>query len=330
MTTLAEDTAARRQPAKRLGISFSTGLEVVIPVHNEERVLRDSVSRLHRRLVVACDVPFRVTIADSASSDRTAEIAQSLARELRFVHYLRIEQKGRGRALRAAWSISDADVLAYMDVDLSTDLAHLSALFEPLLAGRADMAVGSRLAPGAEVTRGLKRELLSRGYNALLGIVLGAGFSDAQCGFKAVRREVIRVLLPLIEDEGWFFDTELLYLAQRNGFSIREIPVRWVDDDSDSRVNITRTVSADVKGIARLRRRTNDGRDRSKLTARTGPARDVSGPTRARNATDNATAHARPARPATAHDVPGRDRLRTGFRDRRPRTTPCDKNLANT
>ena len=246
-------------------------------------MLRGSVCRLHRHLVVACDVPFRVTIADNASSDRTAEIARSLARELRFVHYLRIEQEGRGRALRAAWSTSDADVIAYMDVDLSTDLAHLPALFEPLLAGRADVVVGSRLAPGAEVTRGLRRELLSRGYNAVLGIVLGAGFSDAQCGFKAARREVIRVLLPLIEDEGWFFDTELLYLAQRNGFSIREIPLRWVEN-GDSRVDIARTVSADVKGIARLRRRTNDGSDRSGLTARTGPAQDISTPRRAANA----------------------------------------------
>jgi glycosyltransferase involved in cell wall biosynthesis len=277
MTTLAEATIAPRQPAHALGISSPAGLEVVIPVHNEERVLRESVSRLHRRLVVACEVPFRVTIAYNASSDRTAEIARSLAHELGSVQYLRIEEKGRGRALRAAWSTSDADVLAYMDVDLSTDLAHLPALFEPLLAGRADLVVGSRLAPGAEVTRGLKRELISRGYNALLGIVLGAGFSDAQCGFKAVRREVIRVLLPLIEDEGWFFDTELLYLAQRNGFSIRELPVRWVDD-SDSRVDIARTVIDDLKGIARLRNRSYDGRGRSGDTEGIGPTHDTTKP----------------------------------------------------
>ena len=235
-------------------------------------------------------MPFRVTIADSASSDGTAEIAQLLASELRSVHYLRIDQKGRGRALRAAWSISDADVMAYMDVDLSTDLAHLPALFEPLLAGRADLVVGSRLAPGAEVTRGLKRELLSRGYNALLGTVLGAGFSDAQCGFKAVRREVIRVLLPLIEDEGWFFDTELLYLAQRNGFSIREIPVRWIDDN-DSRVDIARTVIADLKGIARLRRRTSPGCDHSELPARARPAQDIPRLRRAANARPTAQRH---------------------------------------
>jgi glycosyltransferase involved in cell wall biosynthesis len=290
MATLAEGTTAPRQPAKRSGIASSTGLEIVVPVYNEERMLRDSVSRLHRRLIVACDVPFRVTIADSASSDGTAEIAQLLASELRSVHYLRIDQKGRGRALRAAWSISDADVMAYMDVDLSTDLAHLPALFEPLLAGRADLVVGSRLAPGAEVTRGLKRELLSRGYNALLGTVLGAGFSDAQCGFKAVRREVIRVLLPLIEDEGWFFDTELLYLAQRNGFSIREIPVRWIDDN-DSRVDIARTVIADLKGIARLRRRTYPGCDHSELPARARPAHDIPRLRRAANARPTAQRH---------------------------------------
>jgi glycosyltransferase involved in cell wall biosynthesis len=282
MTALAEDTIAPRQPAQRRGIAFPLGLEVVIPVHNEERVLRESVSRLHRRLVVACDVPFRVTIADNASTDATPQIAQSLAHELGSVQYLRIEPKGRGRALRAAWGASDADVMAYMDVDLSTDLAHLPALFEPLLAAHADLVVGSRLAPGAEVTRGLKRELISRGYNALLGILLGAGFSDAQCGFKAARRDVIRVLLPLIEDDGWFFDTELLYLAQRNGFSIREIPVRWVDD-RDSRVDITRTIIDDLKGIARLLDRSHDGRDRAELTTRIGPA-DTARPRLAANA----------------------------------------------
>jgi glycosyltransferase involved in cell wall biosynthesis len=259
--TLVKHAPAARPPARPVARTANPRLEVVIPVHNEERALRGSVNRLHRRLVDDVDVPFRLTIADNASTDRTAEIARSLASELAGVRYLRIEQKGRGRALRAAWSASDAEVLAYMDVDLSTDLVHLPALLDPLLAEEADIAIGSRLAPGAQVVRGLKRTVISRSYNALLGVVLGAGFSDAQCGFKAARREAIRALLPLIEDEGWFFDTELLYLAQRNAFSIHEVPVRWVDD-TDSRVQIARTVLEDLKGIARLRRRTRDGHDR--------------------------------------------------------------------
>ena len=241
-------------------------LEVVVPVHNEERALRASVERLCRRLDEDIPVPFRVTIVDNASTDRTADIARSLERDVACVRYLHLDEPGRGRALRAAWSASDADVVAYMDVDLSTDLVHLPALIAPLLAGRADLAIGSRLAPGAQVTRGLKRELISRCYNALLGVVLGAGFSDAQCGFKAGRRDAIRALLPSVESEGWFFDTELLYLAQRNAFSIHEVPVRWVDDP-DSRVRIVRTIVEDLKGIARLHRRTREGGDRIGVAA---------------------------------------------------------------
>ena len=262
MQTTTEPAALRARQQPPIATSTSPGLEVVVPVYNEERILRQSMLRLHRRLLIACDVPFRLTIADNASSDRTPEIARALARELPGVRHLRLEQKGRGRALRAAWGASDADVVAYMDVDLSTDLAHIPELIGPLLAGQADIVIGSRLARGARVTRGFTREVISRGYNALLGLVLGAGFSDAQCGFKAGRGDVIRTLLPLIEDEGWFFDTELLYLAQRNGFSIREVPVHWVDD-IDSRVHLRSTIADDLKGIARLRRRTRAGEDRA-------------------------------------------------------------------
>jgi len=259
VATLAKATLAPTRRARPAPPS-PPRLDIVIPVHNEERALCDNVSRLHRCLVVEFDVPFRVTIADSASSGNTAEIARSLVRDLPCVRHLPIGQQGHGRALRAAWSASEAAVVAYMDVNLSTDLAHLPGLLEPLLAGRADIVIGSRLAPGAQATRGLRRGLISRSYNALLGIVLDAGFSDARCGFKAARREVVHALLPLIENDGWFFDTELLYLAQRNAYSIREIPVCWTDD-TDSRAGVARTAIEALKGIARLRRRTRDGRD---------------------------------------------------------------------
>jgi glycosyltransferase involved in cell wall biosynthesis len=248
--------------------------EIVIPVYNEERALRDNVTTLLGRLREQFDLPFVVTIADNGSSDGTAAIARLLAGELEGVRHLRLDQRGRGRALRAAWGASDADVVAYMDVDLSTDLAHLPALLDPLLAGRADIVVGSRLAPGAQVTRGRKRDLISRLYNALLAMSLRVGFSDAQCGFKAARREVADALLPLVEDESWFFDTELLYLAQRNAFAIREVPVRWVDD-TDSRVQIVRTAIEDLKGIRRLRRRTREGSDRLATPAGARPSRSL-------------------------------------------------------
>jgi glycosyltransferase involved in cell wall biosynthesis len=262
MNATADHAQRRTELPSRAGAAARRPrLDIVIPVLNEERSLARAVETLHRHLDARFEVPYRVTIADNGSSDATPQIAASLARIHPWIRVLTLEQKGRGRALRAAWSTSDADVVAYMDVDLSTDLEHLRALVGPLLEGRADIVVGSRLAPGAVVARGRKREIISRGYNMLLGLSLAVGFSDAQCGFKAARREVVDLLLPLVEDEGWFFDTELLYLAQRNAYSIREVPVRWTDD-SDSRVAILRTALEDLRGIRRLRRRTRDGSDR--------------------------------------------------------------------
>jgi putative flippase GtrA len=169
------------------------------------------------------------------------------------VHVRHLDAKGRGRALREVWGTSTAPVLAYMDVDLSTDLAALLPLVAPLISGHSDLAIGTRFGRGARVVRGFKREAISRGYNLLLKGTLAARFSDAQCGFKAIRKDVADRLLPLVEDTGWFFDTELLVLAQRAGLRIHEVPVDWVDDP-DSRVDIVSTAIADLRGIARLGR----------------------------------------------------------------------------
>ena len=227
-------------------------VEIVIPVYNEERTLAASVRQLHRYMRREFTFAFRITIADNASVDRTQALARELVEQFDEVAVLRLERKGRGRALRAAWSQSEADVVAYMDVDLSSELSALPSLLVPLLQCRADVAIGTRLAPGAEVTRGLKRELISRSYNLLLHATLRVGFSDAQCGFKAVRRELVVPLLEHVEDEGWFFDTELLYQAERSRLAIHEVPVRWVDD-ADSRVQILATAREDLRGIRRLR-----------------------------------------------------------------------------
>ncbi len=239
-------------------------VEIVIPVYNEQRVLEASVRKLHRHMHQHFALSFSITIADNASTDATPRIAHALSRELDEITTLRLDRKGRGRALRAAWARSDAAVLAYMDVDLSTDLAALEELLAPLLAGRAELAIGSRLASGAAVTRAAKRELISRSYNLLLRLLLRAEFSDAQCGFKAGRREAIQALLPTVEDDSWFFDTELLYLAQRNALIIHEVPVRWVDDP-DSRVDILATAREDLRGIRRLRAQ---GRERARNGSR--------------------------------------------------------------
>jgi glycosyltransferase involved in cell wall biosynthesis len=246
-------------------------VELVIPVYNEQRALRASVRKLHAHLRRECDFDFRITIADNASTDETPRLALALSLELPEVRVLYLHRKGRGRALRAAWARSDADVVAYMDVDLSTDLSALPGLLGPLLEGRADLAIGSRLAPGAEVTRGVKRELISRGYNLLLRVLLDVEFSDAQCGFKAGRREVVQALLGEVEDEAWFFDTELLYRAQRQRLAIHEVPVRWIDDP-DSRVDILATAREDLRGVMRLRGHAREGKDRGRA-GRIGRAR---------------------------------------------------------
>jgi len=226
-------------------------VEIVVPVMNEERDLGPSVRRLDAFLSAGFPFTARITIADNGSTDGTWATACALEAALPRVRAIRLAEPGRGRALRTAWSGSDADVLAYMDVDLSTDLNALLPLVAPLLSGHSDVAIGTRLGRGARVIRGPRREILSRGYNLLLHAALGARFSDAQCGFKAISRARAGALLPLATDSGWFFDTELLILAQRAGLRIHEVPVDWTDD-LDSRVRLLPTVVADLRGIARL------------------------------------------------------------------------------
>ncbi len=226
-------------------------VEIVVPVRDEERDLGPSVRRLAEYLSSRFPFSACITIADNDSTDGTWAAAAALAGELDAVRAVRLDAPGRGRALRSIWAQSDADVLAYMDVDLSTDLNALLPLVAPLVSGHSDVAIGTRLACGARVVRGPRREVISRCYNLLLHVTLGARFSDAQCGFKAISAGRARVLLPLTRDTGWFFDTELLILAQRAGLRIHEVPVDWTDD-TDSRVRVIATILADLRGIARL------------------------------------------------------------------------------
>jgi putative flippase GtrA len=246
MTALADRTERELPP-------HTVDVEIVVPVFNEETDLEPSVRRLHAFL--RTDFPFQaiITIADNASTDSTWEHATRLANELEGVRAVHLDAKGRGRALQYVWTASTARVVAYMDVDLSTDLAALLPLVAPLMSGHSDVAIGSRLSRTSRVVRGPKREFISRGYNLLLRTTLRTGFSDAQCGFKAMRTECARMLLPHVQDKSWFFDTELLVLAERSGMRIAEVPVDWVDDP-DSRVDIASTAMADLRGIARVGR----------------------------------------------------------------------------
>lgn len=227
-------------------------VDVVIPVYNEEQVLERSVWALRDYLGANCPYRWRIVVADNASVDNTGEVAQRLAQRYPDVAYVHLDQKGRGRALRKAWLESDADILSYMDVDLSTNLNAFMPMVEALVSGGYHVGIGSRLLKGARVTRQFKREFISRTYNLLIKLLFWNRFSDAQCGFKALRREVARDLGPLIEDQAWFFDSELLLLAEHRGYKIKEVPVEWIED-LDSRVKIVRTAWEDIKGLLRVR-----------------------------------------------------------------------------
>ncbi len=230
-----------------------TSVEIVIPVYNEEHDLERNVTTL-RDYLHGLDPAWtwRITVADNASTDGTLAIARELAaRWPDEVGYVHLEQKGRGRALRRAWSESAADVVTYMDVDLSTELSALPKLIDALQSG-ADIAIGSRLMPGSKTTRGLKREVISRIYNLIIRVSHDTGFHDAQCGFKGLTRRAVRELLPLAQDQAFFLDTELLLIAEGKGYRIAEIPVTWTDDP-DSRVRIFRTAWEDLKGLWRLK-----------------------------------------------------------------------------
>lgn len=225
--------------------------DVVLPVYNEEKQLRDSVLKLRSFLNDNFKISWRIVIADNGSTDGTLKLAQDLSKEFSEVQAVHIEQKGRGRALRRIWLKSEADIISYMDIDLST---HLSAF--PLLTGAImegyDVAIGSRLLRGAKVKRSLKREFVSRAYNLLIKLIHQTRFSDAQCGFKATSRKAARELLPLVKDNEWFFDTELLILAEKKGYRIKEVPVTWVEDPG-STVKVLNTAYKDIKGLLRLK-----------------------------------------------------------------------------
>lgn len=245
------DTRARPGSAVVDSPSGLATVDIVIPVLNEERALPGCVRTLTAFLTESFPLPWRITIVDNGSTDGTWPLAESLAGEFEQVHARRLKIAGRGAALKAAWRESPADIVAYMDVDLSTDLGALFPLVAPLVSGHSELAIGTRLAHGARTRRSFKREVVSRGYNALLRFGFGAGFSDAQCGFKAARTDVIRPLMDRIEDDAWFFDTELLLLAEHNGLRVHEVPVDWIED-LDSRVRVVKTATDDLKGLARV------------------------------------------------------------------------------
>ena len=231
-----------------------SSIEIVIPVLNEEKALPVCIGKLLQfceRYMRSYD--WEITIADNGSTDDTYSVACALSKKYSKIHVFRLTEKGRGRALKSAWMKSQADVVAYMDVDLSTGLDALPRAADIVQSRMCDIAVGSRLIKGSQVTgRSIKREFISRSYSLLFRAMFFVSFRDAQCGFKVVSRKVVKEILPLVKSNGWFFDTELLLLSEKNGFSVCEIPVRWTDDP-DTRVKIFDTAWEDIKGLIRIR-----------------------------------------------------------------------------
>lgn len=226
-------------------------VEIVVPVYNEEAALPDSIRRLTAFLETNLPNPWLITIADNASIDRTRAVSESLCQEIPGVDYFYLPQKGRGRALRTAWLHSEADIVSYMDVDLSTDLSHFPQLIAALETG-SHVAAGSRLSRTSRVTRGFQREFISRCYNLMIKTLFLNPFPDAQCGFKAMTRPAAQAILPHIKNNNWFFDTELLLIAAKRGYRITSIPVKW-DDDPTTTVHIAGAAAEHFKGLLRLR-----------------------------------------------------------------------------
>ncbi|MEO8295417.1 MAG: glycosyltransferase [Gemmatimonadota bacterium] len=227
-------------------------VDLVIPVLNEAHVLEKSVTTVREFMAGYPDVRWRVVVVDNGSTDGTDLVAIKLTERWSDVRFVQLPQRGRGRALRHAWTQSEADVMCYTDVDLSTELAALPRMVHSILDDGYDVSTGSRLMRESRTQRKFKRDFISRTYNIFIKIVLFTSFSDAQCGFKAVSKKAVAELVPQIVDQSWFFDTELLVLAEKQGYRIKDIPVTWIEDD-DSRVKIAKTAWEDIKGVFRLR-----------------------------------------------------------------------------
>lgn len=228
-------------------------VDVALPVYNEEKILPHSVQTLREFLLKNFPYRWQLVIVDNASTDSTASVARDLADKHLDVRFIHLDVKGRGLALRHAWLASEADIVSYMDIDLSTNLRHFPPLIEALTRGY-DIAIGNRLMAASRIKRSLKREILSQGYNIMVRAMFGVHFTDAQCGFKALTRQAAQVLVPLVQDNKWFFDSELLILAEKKGYRIAEMPVEWIED-LDTRVKIFRTALDDVRGLIRIRTR---------------------------------------------------------------------------
>ncbi len=236
------------------GVAAPKKVLFVLPIYNEEVQLADSVKKL---MTVADSLDpakysYQIAVGDNASTDSSPAIAKALSEEFPGkVRHIRLEQKGRGRMLKKIWLEEDFDYSMYMDIDLSTDVAHITPSLAALDAGAA-LAIGVRLGKGSKVVgRNPWRELTSRVYCGLVQMIAGSRIRDFQCGFKGITKQAALHYVSLVEDVTWFFDTELILITEKSGGKIHQEPVFWTDDPGTT-VNVYRTAMDDLEGLRRV------------------------------------------------------------------------------
>lgn len=233
-------------------------IDFCLPAYNEEKILKNNVLKLLNYLKTQnFNFRWRIVIVVNGSSDNSFALAEKLS----FAYpgeiiALNIISPGRGNALKKTWLQSTADILIYMDIDLSSSLENIADLLAPLIENKADLTIGSRLMPEAKIKRSFFRELNSRGYNFLAKIILGHKFSDLQCGFKAVKKETFLKILPYLKDDKWFFDTELIILTNFFHYKIKEVPIKWEErqyNQGKSKVKVIRDVTKFIVNLIKLK-----------------------------------------------------------------------------
>lgn len=234
-------------------------VEFCLPIYNEEKIIEKNVLKI----VNFCkekNLPFnwRVIIVNNGSKDNSLAISQKLSADNKQIGYTTILEPGRGQALKKYWLTSNADVVAYMDADLAVSLNNIIDLINPFVNNEADLVIGSRMMPGATIKRSFIRELISQSCNILYRLIIGNNISDTQCGFKAIKTEVFKKIAPYIEDNKWFFDTEIISFTHHLGYKIKEVPVNWEEnryDERKSKVNLLKDSFIHLKNLLRLKKR---------------------------------------------------------------------------
>ncbi|MCX6745528.1 MAG: glycosyltransferase [Candidatus Parcubacteria bacterium] len=233
-------------------------LLIVIPSYNEELVIENTLLKLAAYAQqFLTDYDYQIIAADNKSTDKTKEKARQLLAKINRLAYLFIEQKGKGLAIKRTWQKyqDDFDFFVFMDADLATDLSALLPLISALAKENYDLAIGSRNLKDSKIQRSLWRRFFSFGYGLLAKLILGTKISDSTCGFKAVNKKVVQEIMPLVKNQTWFFDSELVFLAEKKGFKIKEIPVCWAEPRKldKSKVNVLKVSSQYLKELLRLR-----------------------------------------------------------------------------